>query len=72
MKLFLVFAAFAAIAGIDLPGMIKNKLRHDLAVYSVIFLLTLALAMLVALDVKVPSPIKAIQVFYRDILHLSF
>ncbi|CAB1252786.1 conserved protein of unknown function [Ruminococcaceae bacterium BL-6] len=72
MNLLLVLIAFAGIAAIDVPGMVKSKRWHDLTVYSILFLLVLVLGILVALDVKVPSPIKAIQAFYRDILHLSF
>ncbi len=72
MRLLLVFIGFAAIAAINLPGMIKKKLWRELAVYSLFFLAVFTLAVLMALGIKVPSPIKAIQAFYRDILHLSF
>jgi len=72
MNLLLVFMAFAGIAALDLPGMVKNKRWRDLAVYSAIFLLVLGLGTLMALGVEIPSPIKAIQAFYRDVLHLSF
>lgn len=72
MNLLLVLSGFALIAGIDLPGLVKKQLWHDLVIYAVMFLLVLLLALLVVLDVKVPSPILAIQAFYRDVLHLSF
>jgi len=72
MKILLVLCCFAGIAAIDLPVMIKNKLWRDIALYSAIFLPVLILTVLVAQGVEVPSPIKAIQTFYRDILHLSF
>jgi len=72
MTLFLVLFGFAAMAAADLPDMIRNKLWRDVAIYSVIFLFVLVLAVLMAQGVKVPSPIKAIQAFYRDVLHLSF
>lgn len=72
MNLLLVIMGFAGIAALDLPDMVKNKRWRDLTVYSVIFLLVLVLGVLLASGVKVPSPIKAIQAFYRDILSLSF
>jgi len=72
MNLLLVFIAFAGITALDLPHMVKNKQWRDLTIYSIIFSLVLALGVLVALDVNVPSPIKAIEAFYRDVLHLSF
>ncbi|GIO41736.1 hypothetical protein [Paenibacillus apis] len=72
MKVLLVIIAFCGIAGMDLPDMIKNKQWRNLAIYSAIFLSVLTFGVLVASDIKVPSPIKAIQVIYRDILGLSF
>lgn len=72
MNLVLVFLAFAGIGVADLPEMVKNKRWRDLAIYCVIFLLVLTLGVLIAVGVKIPSPIKAIQAFYRDVLHLSF
>ncbi|MEA4893110.1 MAG: hypothetical protein VB085_11200 [Peptococcaceae bacterium] len=71
MNFLLVLIAFAGIAAHDLPGMVKNKRWRDLAVYSVIFLLVPGLGMLVALNINVPSPIKAIQVLYQN-MGLSF
>ncbi len=72
MNLFLVIISFAAIAAIELPGMVKKKMWRDFTLYWAIFLPVLALAVLMALDVKIPSPIKAVQAFYKDILGLSF
>ncbi len=72
MNILLVLSCFAGVAALDLPAMIKGKLWRELFIYSAIFLLVLALAVLVAQGVKVPSPIKAAQAFYRDVLHLSF
>lgn len=72
MNLLLVVVAFAGIGALDLPQMIKNKRWRDLGVYSVIFLLVFVLGMFVASGAKVPSPIKAAQAFYQDVLGLSF
>lgn len=72
MNLWTVAIGFSVIAAINLPRMIKNKQWHDVILYSVVFVLVLALAVVMALDVEMPSPIKALQSFYRDILHLSF
>lgn len=72
MNVFLVLVAFAAIAAANLPNLIKDKLWRDLIIYAVIFLPTLVLGVLVVVGVAVPSPIKAVQALYRDVLHLSF
>lgn len=72
MNLLLVIFCFAAIAITNVPVLVKNKRWRDLGVYSAFYLAVLTLAVLVALNVKVPSPIKAAEHFYRDVLHLSF
>lgn len=72
MKLLMYLAGFAAIAAVDFPKIIKQKQRRELTTYMAIFLLVLALAVFVSLDVNTPSPVKMIESFYRDVLHLSF
>ncbi|GIO36314.1 hypothetical protein J41TS12_11750 [Paenibacillus antibioticophila] len=72
MKVLLVIIAFFGIAAVDLPDMIRNKQWRNLAIYSAIFLSVFTFGILVASDITVPSPIKAIQVIYRDVLGLSF
>lgn len=72
MNLLLVVIAFTGIAFFDLPGMVKNRRWHNLIVYSALFLSVFVLGVLMTLDINVPSPIKAAQAFYRDILGLSF
>lgn len=72
MKLLLCVAGFAAIAFADLPGLIKQKQRRELVLYIIIFLLVLVFAVRVVVVGVPESPIKMIQSFYRDVLHLSF
>ena len=72
MKFLMCFAGFAVIAVKDLPCLIKAKQWVELSKYVVIFLLLLAFAVFVMLDVINPSPVKMMQTFYRDVLHLSF
>lgn len=72
MNLALVLLAFTGIGVVNLPQMVKSKRWRDLIIYCIIFLLAFTLGLLIAMGVKVPSPIKAIQAFYRDVLGLSF
>jgi|GEM_PF-5398638 len=72
MKLLLCFVGFAAIAYSDLPGLIKQKQRREIIMYIMVYLLVLGFAALALFDFKAASPIKMIQTFYRDFLHLSF
>jgi hypothetical protein len=72
MKLILITACFAGIAFFDLYECFKNKQRNEIVVYAVIFLFTFSLAALMVSGAQIPSPVKAIQKFYIDVLHLSF
>lgn len=72
MKLTLVLIGFAAIAAVNLPGMVKEKLWKELVKYLAVYLAVLLPAVLIALGVHVPSPIKGLMWLYRDVLHLSF
>ncbi|WP_099204315.1 hypothetical protein [Scatolibacter rhodanostii] len=72
MNLFIILAVFTGIAAYDLPPVIKNKQWRNLALYIVFFLFILLIGILMSLDVTIPSPIKAIQNFYQNVLHLAF
>lgn len=72
MNVFLVLIAFACIAAMDLPNMVKSRQWRALTIYSIIFVCVLALGLVIALGVKIPSTVKIIQAFYRDVLGLSF
>ncbi|PYG86899.1 hypothetical protein LY28_02519 [Ruminiclostridium sufflavum DSM 19573] len=72
MNLLLVCIAFICIAALEVPYMVKNKQWYSLTVYSVLLVSVFVLGALVASGIKVPSPIKAAQAFYKDILGLSF
>jgi len=72
MNLLFVLLGFAGIAACNLPELIKDKQWRDLIIYSILFTLVFTIAVLMALDITIPSPIKAIQAFFRDVLHLSF
>ncbi|WRS27794.1 hypothetical protein U6B65_01300 [Oscillospiraceae bacterium MB08-C2-2] len=72
MNILLVLLAFAGIGAMDIPHMVAGKRWRDLVVYSILFLLVLTLGMIVAMDIRLPSTIKVIQAFYRDVLGWSF
>ena len=72
MTLCLIGLAFVLMALFDVPSMVRNKEWKNLVVYSVIFLFVLTIGVLISFSVEIPSPIKAIQFFYENILHLSF
>lgn len=70
--LIVIIIAFIIIAIMDLPALIKSKQRPDLIIYSVFFVSTLILAMLLLFGIAIPSPIKGAQYFIKDIFHLGY
>jgi hypothetical protein len=63
---------FAAIAAIDVPKIVRGKRWRELIMYALVFLPVFALGIVLSTGTVIPSPIKTIQSFYRDVLHLSF
>ena len=70
--MLIVIAVFAIIAMMDLPELLRKRYRHDLIVYCVFYASALTLAMLLVLKIDIPSPIKGIQQFIKDTLHLGY
>lgn len=60
----LLVLAFAAIAAIEVPGMLKKKQWGELAAFTVILALTFGLSAAMTLRVKVPNPTRLLmQIF---------
>lgn len=62
-----LIVVLAAVLLIDLPPLIKNKNRRELIVFLVIFVLTAALSVLVALDIPMPSPLLVLDDLLKGI-----
>lgn len=72
MNIVLLVTCFCGMAAMDLSGIIHEKQWRDLIIYGIFFVLVFALGMAVVMGIKVPSPIRAIQKFLQDVVHLSF
>ena len=70
--IILTIIAFAIIALMDLPKLIKNKYWYDLAVYSSFFIFALTIAVLQSFGVTMPNPMKGIAFVLKEILHFSY
>ena len=70
--IILLIIAFALIAFLDLPKLIKQKQWKDLAVFLFFFIFAFTVAFLHTIGIAIPSPIKGIQYVIKDILHLSY
>lgn len=72
MNMTVLLLIFAGIAALDVPGMVKSRQWRNLMIYAVLFLPILALGIMATMNIPIPSPIKAIQSFYQNVLHLTF
>ena len=72
MDILLVILAFCVIALVDLRTLIKRRRKKELLVYCSMFAAVLALWILFAAGVKIPSPMVMAGKFFKDVLHLSY
>jgi hypothetical protein len=67
-----VILIFALIALFQIPGLVREKQWKEFAAFSFFYLAALVLSVLYALDVDIPSPMKAIGYIVEDLLHLKY
>jgi cyanate permease len=70
--LVLIIVIFLLMALSDFPKLIKDKKWYEVTVLSGLYVLTFTLAALQAAGVTLPSPIKGIQGFITNVLHLAY
>jgi hypothetical protein len=70
--MWFVLIAFLIIGLIDLPRLIRQKRRWELAAYIVLFAAAFTTAALQSSGVKLPSPMLAIQEFMKYSLHIYY
>jgi len=68
----LLLIIYIIIAGLQIPPLIKKKYWRELIVFSVFFVFAFILNLLQVLDVKIPSPMKAVKYVVEDVLHLKY
>lgn len=72
MNIVLTVLAFAAIATYEMPPLIRKKEWKEFSVFMVLFVIAFTVAVLLALGIKVPSPIDGVIYLVRDVLHISY
>lgn len=70
--IFWVIVVFAAIAVAELPYLIKNKRKKELALFSVIFLIGFVTSILISLKINVTSPVMLLDDFLEKVLHIGY
>lgn len=68
---FVVIALLVILLSRDLPQLLRQKKKKDLAVYGILFAGALTVAFLQSVNVDIPSPIKALRYFMSDVLNVS-
>jgi hypothetical protein len=68
----LIIVIFALMALSDFPSLIKGKKWYEVSVLSGLYIIVFALAALQTVGVTLPSPIKGIQSFITNVLHLAY
>lgn len=63
---------YAFIFIINVPGIIKRKEWRELAAFSIMYAIAFALGLMYVLDIPIPSPMKALQHLFVDILGIEY
>jgi lysylphosphatidylglycerol synthetase-like protein (DUF2156 family) len=67
-----VISAAAAIIALEVPGLIRKKLKGELWVFLGLLAIGVVLSFLIALEVDVPSPLEAIAFIYKPMGDIIF
>jgi len=70
--IILLLIAFALIAIMDLPKLIKEKQRKEIVVYLSLFAFAFTISFLLVIGIQIPSPVTGIKYIVKDILHLNY
>ncbi len=72
MTLTLLLAGIAALIMMDVPQLVNKRQWGELTVFSVLLTAGVTLMLLQHFGVNVPSPIKGIEYFLKEVLKLSY
>jgi hypothetical protein len=67
-----VVSVFGLLALSDFPAILRNKRKKETAVLSFLYLFVFTLAAMQVFGVILPSPIKGIEAFITNVLHLEY
>lgn len=68
--ILLLLLLFAGVVLMEVPGMVKNNMWRELAVFFIFLVVGMALSIPQALGVKIPSPTKPIEALFRPLSEL--
>ncbi|PEZ74705.1 hypothetical protein [Bacillus sp. AFS017274] len=62
-----ILVIVAVIIAIDVPHLLRNKLKKELWIFSILLLFGTALSIAQALNIKVPNPLDGITAIYKPL-----
>ncbi|WP_410984939.1 hypothetical protein [Bacillus cereus] len=65
-----IFVIVAVIIAIDVPFLLKEKLKGELWVFSILLLLGTSLSVAQALNIKIPNPLDWITAIYKPLYYV--
>ncbi|HEK9100989.1 hypothetical protein KFD70_09585 [Bacillus pfraonensis] len=65
-----IFVIVAAIIAIDVPFLLKEKLKGELWLFSILLLLGTSLSVAKALNIKIPNPLDWITAIYKPLYYV--
>ncbi|MBE3519383.1 MAG: hypothetical protein IMW97_03660 [Firmicutes bacterium] len=70
MNILLLILAFAAIAAYEIPEIVRKREWKELVVFSVLLLIGFTVSFFQTIGVKVPNPVKGIELIVKKIANL--
>lgn len=70
VKIIGILLVTAVIVMIDVPTMWKNKQKKELVIYSVIFFIGVTCLILLAVGIKIPSPVELFTIMEKPFNNL--
>lgn len=65
---FLLIIVVLTMAGLQVPGLVRQKMWRELAAFSVFLLVGTALSLMLALDIHLPNPNKPFEMIYGPLV----
>lgn len=68
----IIIIIFICIALYEVPKLKEKKYKRELVVFWCLYIFASVLVLLYNYGIKIPSPLKAVQFFINEVLHLGY
>lgn len=70
--ILMIVLMYAAIGGVELPYLIKNRRTKELIAFTILFILGFTYLLLTFLDVPMPRVMHLVDWFFEEVLHIGY